>query len=297
MKTFLDCVPCFARQALANLRRATDDAAVHGAVLRKVLRLISDMDLSTSPPKMGQQILRAITEATGNADVFAEEKRVLNDYALSLVPDMRRICERECKDRFECLVRLSIAGNMIDLGVHGNVRTADILACVHDSMYADTDSSAVEHLRREVGKAQSILFLGDNAGEIVFDRLLMESMPYERVTYVVRGAPVINDVTLEDARQTGVLDLVRVIDNGSDAPGTILDDCSETFREAFEAADLVIAKGQGNYETLSDADKNAVFLLQAKCPVIARDAGCETGAFIVKVNRKARRSRACVASV
>jgi uncharacterized protein with ATP-grasp and redox domains len=148
----------------------------------------------------------------------------------------------------------------------------------------------VEQLRSDAECAQNILYLVDNAGEIAFDRLLIEQLPTEKITVVVKGKPVINDATMEDAEFVGLTDIVEVIDNGSDAPGTILETCSQNFRDRFEEADLVIAKGQGNYETLSDLDKNIFFILKAKCPVIARDIGCEIGDMIlchnssVKVN-------------
>ncbi|MCK5255186.1 MAG: DUF89 family protein, partial [Deltaproteobacteria bacterium] len=122
----------------------------------------------------------------------------------------------------------------------------------------------------------------DNAGEIVFDRLFIEQLPREKVTYVVRGEPIINDVTIEDAREVDMFELVDVIDNGSDAPGTILETCSHEFQKRFASSDLVIAKGQGNYETLSDINKRIFFLLQVKCPVIAKDIGFEVGSFVVK---------------
>ena len=137
-------------------------------------------------------------------------------------------------------------------------------------------------------EAKDILYLGDNAGEIVFDRLFIEQMPHEKVTYVVRGEPIINDVTIEDAREVDMFDLVDVIDNGSDAPGTILETCSHEFQQRFASSDLVIAKGQGNYETLSDVNKRIFFLLQVKCPVIAKDIGFEVGSFIVKANTECR---------
>ncbi len=125
------------------------------------------------------------------------------------------------------------------------------------------------------------MYLADNAGEIAFDRLLIEQLPANRVALVVRGGPIINDATLVDARAVGLHEIVEVIDNGSDAPGTILEDCSAAFRERFEQADLVIAKGQGNFETLSDVRRPIRFLLKAKCPVIARHAGVPMGTHLL----------------
>ncbi len=136
-------------------------------------------------------------------------------------------------------------------------------------------------LRKRVDEAEKILYLADNAGEIAFDRLLIELMPTDKVILVVKGSPVINDATREDAEMVGLTELVNIIDNGSDAPGTILSDCSKEFIEYYNDADLIIAKGQGNYESLNDRTENIFFLLKAKCPVIARDIGCYIGDLIL----------------
>ena len=125
----------------------------------------------------------------------------------------------------------------------------------------------------EIGRPP-FLYLADNAGEIVFDRLLIERLPAEKVTLAVRGGAVLNDATLIDAENTGITELVEVIRNGSDAPGTILEDCSEEFKRCFAAADLIVAKGQGNYESLSHFKKKIYFLLTVKCSVVAQDLKC-----------------------
>ena len=135
--------------------------------------------------------------------------------------------------------------------------------------------------KHAVSRANNILYLGDNAGEIVFDRLLIEQLPCEKITFVVKGGPILNDALMEDAQIVGLTDVVDVIDNGSDAPGTILESCSEAFRLRFDESDLVIAKGQGNYETLSDVDKNIFFLVTPKCSVLARHLGREIGSLVL----------------
>ncbi|NQU08240.1 MAG: DUF89 family protein, partial [Candidatus Abyssubacteria bacterium] len=140
----------------------------------------------------------------------------------------------------------------------------------------------VEDLFRAAAGAEHILYLADNAGEIVFDRLLLEALPVEKITVAVRGAPVINDATMEDAETAGIPQIAPVIANGSDAPGTLVEECSEEFRSCFNVADLIIAKGQGNYETLSDARKHIFFLLSVKCQLIAADISAPVGALVVK---------------
>jgi len=284
MRTFLDCIPCFVRQALDSARLATDDEQIHEKVVREVLRLSVDLDMSQSPPVIGQQIHRLIRKLIGNIDPYRELKRRFNRLALRLCAELEERV-RTSEAPLETAVRLAIAGNIIDLGVKTSIAESEIEKVIRDCLTADFDSQQLEEFRNAANQAEEILYLADNAGEIVFDRLLIEHLPIEKITVVVKGAPVINDATMEDAEFTGLTDMVEVIDNGSDAPGTILESCSQTFRERFEDADLIIAKGQGNYETLSNADKNIFFILKAKCPVIAGDLGCEVGEMILRKSK------------
>ena len=284
MRIYLDCIGCFIRQALDAARLATEDEQIHEEVVRGVLRLAAGLDVSQSPPAIGQQIHRLIRKLAGSDDPYRETKSRFNNLALRLYPELRkRIMNSE--NSLETAVRLAIAGNIIDLGVKTSIRESDIEGVIIDCLTADFYILAVKAFCDAVNQAERILYVGDNAGEIVLDRLLIEQLPIERVTVAVKGAPVINDATMEDALLAGLPRIVEVIDNGSDAPGTILESCSQTFRGRFEDADLIIAKGQGNYETLSDLDKNIFFILKAKCPVIAVDLGCEVGEMILRKSR------------
>jgi len=281
MQIYLDCIPCFLRQTLDAARLATDDEQIHEQVVRNVLRLAADLDMSQSPPAIGQQIHRLIRELVGEEDPYHRIKKRFNDLALKLYPELRmQIVGSD--ERLETAIRLAIAGNIIDFGVKSSLEEADLETAISESLAADFQSAQLESFQDSVTKAEEILYLCDNAGEIVFDRLLIEQLPYEKVTVVVKGRPVINDATMEDANVAGLTRIVEVIDNGSDAPGTILESCSEEFRRRFAEADLIIAKGQGNYETLSDVEKDMFFILKAKCPVIARDLGCEVGEMILR---------------
>jgi hypothetical protein len=169
----------------------------------------------------------------------------------------------------------------MDLAVNSTLSEAQVRAAIAGCLSEPLDGNVAE-FARTVAEAQRILYLTDNAGEIVFDRFLIEHLPRDRVTVAVRGAPVINDATRVDAEAAGLTELVRVIDNGSDAPGTVLDDCSDTFRRQFAGADLIVAKGQGNYETLRESPQRIYFLLRVKCPIIARDLGCPLGRMVLR---------------
>jgi len=260
------------------------DEQIHEKVVREVLRLSADLDMSQNPPAIGQQIHRLIRKLIGNNDPYRELKRRYNRLAMRMCIELAERV-RTSEDSLETAVRLAIAGNIIDLGVKTSIAEPDIERIINDSLTVDFDGQQIEEFRNAVNRAEKILYLADNAGEIVFDRLLIEQLPCEKVTVVVKGKPVINDATMEDAEFAGLTKLVEVIDNSSDAPGTILESCSQAFRNRFVDADLIIAKGQGNYETLSDVNKSIFFILKAKCPVIARDLGCEVGEMILRKNK------------
>jgi uncharacterized protein with ATP-grasp and redox domains len=288
MKIFLDCIPCFVRQALDSARLATDDEQIHEKVVREVLRLSADLDMSQSPPEMGQKIHRLIRSLVGSDDPYYRVKKQFNSLALKLYPDLRKQIISS-NDQFETAVRLAIAGNIIDFGVKSSLSESEVKKTINDSLSSYLDPEQVLNFKNAVIEAEKILYLADNAGEIVFDHLLIEQLPIEKITVVVKGSPVINDATIDDANVVGLGRIVEVIDNGSDGPGTILETCSQSFRDRFEDADLIIAKGQGNYETLSDLDKNIFFILKAKCPVIARDLGCEVGEMILRKSNSFKR--------
>ena len=280
MKTFFDCIPCFVRQALDSARLVTQEEALHEQLLREVLRAASEMDLRQSPPVMGQHIHRLIRRLVGQSDPYREMKRRHNWLALQLYPRLR-VRVRNSSSPLETGLRLAIAGNVIDMGVDARLNESRVSEAIEQALSAPLDGD-VQAFAQAMSRSRKILYLADNAGEIAFDRLLLEQMPAEKVTLAVRGFPVINDATMVDAQAAGIPGLVEVIDNGSDAPGTILEDCSPTFRQYFDKADLIVAKGQGNYETLSDLPKEIFFVLKAKCPVIAKHVGCRLDSLIVR---------------
>jgi uncharacterized protein with ATP-grasp and redox domains len=280
MKIDFDCIPCFIRQALDAVRFATPDPDIHASVLQKVLIAAGQMDLQQAPPMVGQIIHRLVRELSGNNDPYKSVKTESNQYALQLYPSLRKQVEKSANS-METAVRLAIAGNIIDFGVSGAISRNTIDETILNSL-SETYYGNMDFFLEKAALADRILYIGDNAGEIVFDRLLVEQLSGHSITYAVRGGPVLNDATIADAEESGMTHMVEVIDNGSDAPGTVLADSSDVFLRAVENADLIIAKGQGNYETLSDIDKPIAFLLRVKCPVIARHIGCETGVPMVR---------------
>lgn len=284
MKIFLDCVPCFVTQALDAGRMVTDDEVLQEKILRAVLMRTRDLSFSESPAYMGGEVHRIVRELSGNDDPYRELKEHFNKLAMETYPELKEKV-RVSKEPFATAVRLAIAGNIIDFGMRSKKDDIRLFDTIADTLSRDFAINHIKELREAIDVASRILYIGDNAGETVFDRLLIEEMPIKKITYVVKASPIINDATMEDAAFAGITELVEVIDNGDNSPGTILKNCSAEFRGKFEEADLIISKGQGNYETLNDVDKNIFFLLKAKCPVIARSIGCQRGDIIVKWGR------------
>ena len=228
------------------------------------------------PPEIGREAYRIISEITGIRDPFADIKKENTQKALSLYPHLKeRIALSE--DRLEMAVRMSIAGNVIDFGANADFDLDKDLDVLLSQPMAVNDYRAFCHVLKRVGK---VLFIADNAGETVFDRLLIEEMG-KPVVYVVREKPIINDAIRQDALDAGIDKVAEIVSSGTDAPGTILGLCSEHFLKIFRSADLIISKGQGNYEGISEDARPAFFLLKAKCAVIARDIGVKEGSLIL----------------
>ncbi len=256
----------------------TDDPAVHKQVLDQVSRLIPDLSLTASPPQIAHAIHKMIRPFAPDIDPYRNIKDISNRQALAWLPRLRSDVQ-SADDPLERALRYAIAGNVIDYGPQHSFDLAQELSSAATQPFGIFDYS---EFQKAVGNADTVLYLGDNAGEIVFDTLLIETMD-KPVTFVVRGGPVINDATAVDAKTVGLDQVAEVVDNGSIAPGTLLDDCSDNFLDRFWKADCVVAKGQGNYESLSEAGRPILFLFKAKCHVIANDAGVNVGDFVLKL--------------
>lgn len=266
MKTYLDCYPCFLRQALEASRMAGLDETRQYRVLKNVMNELHRFEPGSTPPKMAYSIHQLVRREMNGQDPYRSAKEESTRQALALYPRLQTLVA-EADDPLEMAVRLSIAGNIIDLGM---AREYDLEGTIERVLVQPFAINALEKLRKALAQADQVLYLADNAGETVFDRLLIEILD-KPVTYVVKGGPILNDATRQDALDAG-LDLVAtIVDNGSQAPGTLIELCSEAFRNRFVSSGLIIAKGQANYESLSETTAPVFFLLQAKCAIIAQD--------------------------
>jgi hypothetical protein len=280
MKTYLECIPCFFRQALFAARAATMDVTKAKQVLDRIAGLIPGIPLDSPPPETARLIYGAVREVTGVQDPFRTYKARSIQNALSLYENLKTVVEG-AEDPLLTAVRIAIAGNVIDLGANPDF---DLEGELKHVMSRELAIDHYESFRRSIEKARSLLYLGDNAGETVFDRILIEHLGKDTV-YAVRDIPIINDATIEDAEKSGIGEVARIMSSGCDAPGIILKRCSSDFLDIFRRADLIVSKGQGNLESLSGEEAPIFFLLKVKCPVIARHLGSENGDMILKNSR------------
>ena len=282
MRTYLDCIPCFMLQALKSGRTAGLEDSQIKVLLDEVGSMIRDLPMESSPPETGAVIYQKIREITGIKDPFKKIKEENTREALHLYPYLKSTV-RNAKDPLLTAIRVAMAGNIIDFCVN---KTFDLQKDIHLILRQAFAIFAYQAFRRQVRKAKKIYYLGDNAGETVFDRILIEELG-KPVVFAVREIPVINDVTYEDAIMAGLDKVAEIVSSGSTAPGNVPALCDPVFMKKLHLADMVISKGQGNYEGLSDESLPAFFLLKVKCPVIARDLGVAENSIILKLQKEA----------
>ncbi len=262
MQTGNDCLICFMRQALGTVRRCTDDHALQWQIVTEVGGMLPGFDPVLPPPENAVHYYRLISKRTGVADPYRLEKQESNGFALDLEQRTRELIGLE-EDPLLAAIQFAINANVLDYGAQVLLDRDAALASCRQALTINHYAS----LRPFIDRQSSILYLADNCGEIVFDKLLIELLQAHgcKVTLAVRQSPIINDATPEDAKSCGLDALCRVIDNGADVPGTPLNSCSDSFRRLFAEAECIISKGMGNFECLSEVQAPIFFLFIVKC--------------------------------
>jgi len=285
MKVYPECVPCFALQALRATDLATQDETLRWEILIEACKKIATFRPGMKPVEMAEIIYPLVGEKTGVPDPYAPVRHETNQHALSLYPFFKALVE-ESDVPIKTAIKLAIIGNSIDFGVPhnhlANLKT-EAITLLHEPLAIDHTAELFDRLK----KAKYLLLLADNSGEIVLDRLLLEIIqdhyPNLQITIAVREVPIINDVTLEDVKEAGFPNTIQAISSGNRTPGVILKKANQNFLDVYNDADIILSKGQGNYEGLSDdADERVFFLFRAKCAIIARHVGVKEGTMIVK---------------
>jgi uncharacterized protein with ATP-grasp and redox domains len=283
MKLNLDCIPCFQRQALQAVRFISNNEELHQKVLREVVMKLLESNWNATPPELAHEVHKIVKNITHEKDPYKKVKKESNDAVLKMYPELKATVKKS-KDPLRTAVRLAIAGNIIDFGP---LQTFNLETAVKEVLEKKFAIDDYEKLKENLTVAETLLFFADNAGEIGFDKLLVETFlqtkKLKKIRFVVKGGPIINDATLEDAIYMGLCDLPNVefliLSNGE--AGTGPERNSQTVKSWIEKHDLVISKGQGNYEGLSEHN-GLFFMLMAKCSVIASDLNVKVSDIILK---------------
>lgn len=265
MRTKLDCIPCFQRQALEAARMVTEDEKEQERVMREVMSSLERMDWREKQLLISKRVHGMVAEELGVRDPYRRAKEGGNKRALALYPELKRLVQNS-EDRIATAIKISMAGNAIDFGPENRIGIED---AIERALGMELDGTYDEFLR-DLDSADEILFFADNCGEIVFDRPLLE-MLNKRTRFVVKKEPILNDATAEDAIKAGIGSIRNIeiveIETGEN--------------EALLDGSMVISKGQGNYEALSER-KGIYFMLMAKCPLIAEDLGVDVGSAVFR---------------
>lgn len=271
MKTSLDCLPCFLSQALRVARLQGCSDQVQRQVVSAVAALLPGLDLDETPPANAISVYEEIAAVTGCPDPYLVVKREENNRALRHLPALKEELQAVAEP-LAVAIGFAIAGNVIDYGAAGHFDIEDAFRRSRRMRFAIDHRRQLLNVIRGLKPGAKVLYLTDNCGEIVYDSLVIELLARQRfeVTVAVKSGPIINDALLEDAQTAGLNDFAEIITNGTACPGTPLKHCSEGFLRRFEQADLVISKGQGNFETLSEVDRELFFLLTVKCKMVGK---------------------------
>lgn len=271
------CKPCFEKtfnSYLIKYQFSESEKIKFSGFFKKLMR----ENIHKASPVIQMELQKKLCEIIDLHDPYKPEKEESNRIALQLYEEWKPKVEQS-ENPFDLALRLAIAGNIMDYGANSSFNIRETIEKVLKSSLAIDDSQL---LFQRINDAKNILYLADNAGEIVFDKLFLETIMHPGATYVVKGGPALNDATTEDAYFVEMDTVADVISNGFDAPSTILKESSEEFLALFKSADLIISKGQGNFEGLmQENDSRIFFILMAKCDLIADLLNVEKGSFVI----------------
>ena len=289
MKTYLDCVPCFFRQAIEAGRMAALSGKKQKKIIDGLCAALPRLKLSASPPEIARIVNKILQKNACNNDLYARVKQKSNNVGLRIYDQLKRKAALS-RNKLLKAVEIAILGNIIDYGAKNHLdvdKELDKLLNEEHRMIQKERKGIFnfKQFSSQLKKSQNILYLADNAGETVFDRVLIEQIiasgKDKKIIYAVKDKPVINDALIKDAAACGIDKIAEVISSGSDAPGTVLSLCSKKFMSIYKKADMIISKGQGNFEALSEGKRPVFFLFMAKCPIIAREAKCNVGDLVL----------------
>ncbi len=282
MKAVSECSYCYLKQAHTSISLVLKDEKKILAYLKRLFPLIESFSLNKTPCEYSTLVLKEVNKLLGVSDPYLEEKKMCNVLALEWEEHLRRLIHNS-REPLQTAIKLSVVGNVIDLGIKEQIDIKKSIEQIFSQGFTIDDSDIMIR-KAKSDPNQNILIIGDNAGEILFDKILVEELLKHtpNVVYVVKSGPVINDALLEDAEAVGMIGICKIIETGNDWAGAIEEKCSEEMKEHLRKADIIIAKGQANYETLTETCYPVFYTLKAKCSPVADHLEAKMGDLVCK---------------
>lgn len=285
MKINDTCVECIINQSrkVADATNASNEKA--NELTSTIEAMSKYFSYEQTPPEVASNVYEKMAEILNKSDIYDEIKELSTKKALSFIPLLKEKIHSS-ENKLLTATKIAVAGNVIDLAAQVSFDLDEELEKVFDTKFAYNDFAT---FKSELEKAKNVLILADNTGEHIFDYLFLEVLkdlyPNIKFSYMVRGNPIINDVTIKEAKEAGFDKLCNLVDSGVNTPGFAYNRATKESQKLFDEADLVISKGMGNYECLSPSHRdNICFLLKIKCEVVADSLGKELGGLVCKVS-------------
>jgi len=276
MEIFLDCLPCFLRQSLEAARIATVDEKMQIKIMEEAIKLVTDFKNYKNSPELAYEIHEIIKSYTGIEDLYKDVKKSDIAIAKELYPLLENCINKN--NSIRTALKISALGNNIDSAVYYNL---NIKECIEKEIDRDFSICDLELLEEKLKTAKTLLIIGDNSGETVFDKILIKKLNL-KTYYTVRNQPILNDATMQDAIDSGLDEVSEIISSGCNCPGLVLSKCSEDYLKLLNSADIVISKGQGNFEAISGAKRGIFYLLKAKCTMVAKELNAGLNDYVFK---------------
>jgi len=281
MEIFIDCLPCMLRQVLEASRMVTDKIEVQEKIMEESIRILSEYKKYKCSPALGRAMHQTVKKYTGVSDPYAMIKARDINAAKKVYPLLINFLKKK-QNSLYWAIKISAVGNIIDSAINNNI---NIENCIEKELEKEFSICDIDIFENKLKTAKRLLILGDNAGETIFDSVLTEYMSQLEIIYAVRSEAIINDATVKEAFSSGLNDYAKIVSTGCNAPGVILKECSKEFLDIFNSVDIVISKGQGNFEALSDYGRDIFYLLKAKCPIISQTLNVSLNDYVFKYNK------------
>jgi len=278
MKSHTDCISCVVNKANSLADKYISDKNKKHAFMKNVLKEIIDIEFERTAPYLVARIMKLLTEETGISDFYYEEKQFFTNKLQNMEEEIEQIVDNS-EDKILNGLKIALAGNIIDFGVFDDIDYDFVKKIIDQAFHVQFKENTISNFKSSLERSNKLLYIGDNTGEIVFDKIFIkkirEEYPDLDIHFAVRGEPILNDSTKEDALMVGMDKYAKILSSGSGLPGTDLLEVSDEFKKVFDQADLVLSKGQGNFESLPGCNHNVYYLLLCKCDLLTKQLNCD----------------------